>query len=36
LIASGFNFSEVDTVRVALTNVRDVRQKGEWAAIMAG
>jgi len=36
LIASGFNFSEVETVRAALTNVRDVRQKGEWAAILAG
>jgi ribosomal protein L11 methyltransferase len=36
LIASGFNFTEVETVRIALTNVREVRQKGEWAAIVAG
>jgi ribosomal protein L11 methyltransferase len=35
LIASGFNFSEVETVRVALTGVREVRQKGEWAAMVA-
>jgi ribosomal protein L11 methyltransferase len=36
LIASGFNFSEVETVRAALASVRDVRQKGEWAAVVAG
>ncbi|MGO9229494.1 MAG: 50S ribosomal protein L11 methyltransferase [Bryobacteraceae bacterium] len=36
LIASGFNYSEVATVKAALTAVRDVRQKGEWAAIVAG
>ncbi|MGO9010563.1 MAG: 50S ribosomal protein L11 methyltransferase [Bryobacteraceae bacterium] len=36
LIASGFNHSEVETVKAALASVRAVRQKGEWAAIVAG
>ena len=35
LVASGFNLSEVGVVRAALTGVRDMRQKGEWAAVVA-
>jgi ribosomal protein L11 methyltransferase len=36
LVASGFNASEVETVTAALATTREVRQKGEWAAIVAG
>jgi len=36
LVASGFNFSEVETVKAALARVRGVWQKGEWAAVVAG
>ena len=36
LVASGFNASEVETVKAALAGVREVRQKGEWAAMVAG
>jgi len=36
LIASGFNATEIETVKPALPHAREVRQKGEWAAIVAG
>jgi ribosomal protein L11 methylase PrmA len=36
LVASGFNVSEVGTVRAALAGGREVRVKGEWAMIVAG
>jgi len=36
LVASGFNFSEAETVKAALGRIREVRCKGEWAAIVAG
>ncbi len=36
LVASGFNVSEVETVKSVLPGVREVRCKGEWAAIVAG
>jgi ribosomal protein L11 methyltransferase len=36
LVASGFNFSEVETVKAALAGLREVRRKGEWAAVVAG
>ena len=36
LVASGFNVSEVAAVRASLAGVREVRCKGEWAAIVAG
>jgi ribosomal protein L11 methyltransferase len=35
LVASGFNFSEADAVKAALAGVREIRQKGEWAAVVA-
>jgi hypothetical protein len=34
LVASGFNVSEVGTVRAALAGGREVRVKGEWAAVV--
>jgi len=34
LIASGFNTSEVEAVKAALGQVREVRRKGEWAAVV--
>jgi len=34
LVASGFNASEVEAVKAALPTAREVRQKGEWAAIL--
>lgn len=36
LIASGFNVSEVEAVKAAVPHTRAVRQKGEWAAVVAG
>ena len=36
LVASGFNVSEVEMVKAALAGVREVRCKGEWAAVVAG
>lgn len=35
LVASGFNGSEVEAVKAALAEVRQVRVKGEWAAVVA-
>ena len=36
LVASGFNVSEVGMVKAALGKVTEVRQKGDWAAVVAG
>jgi len=36
LVASGFNFSEVEMVKAALPKAREVRQKGEWVMVVAG
>jgi ribosomal protein L11 methyltransferase len=36
LVASGFTVSEVEAVRAALGRVREVRVKGDWAAVAAG
>jgi ribosomal protein L11 methyltransferase len=36
LVASGFNVSEMEMVKAALAGVREVRCKGEWAAVVAG
>jgi len=36
LLASGFELHEVDQVRAALPAAREVRQKGNWALIVAG
>jgi ribosomal protein L11 methylase PrmA len=35
LLASGFEAHEVEQVRAALPGVREVRQKGKWALIVA-
>ena len=35
LVASGFNASEVEMVKAALGKAREVRRKGEWAAVVA-
>jgi ribosomal protein L11 methyltransferase len=35
LLASGFELHEVDQVRAALPAIREVRQKGNWALIVA-
>jgi len=35
LVASGFNVGEVETVKAALAEVREVRCKGDWAMIVA-
>ena len=36
LLASGFELQEVDAVKAALSAVREVRTKGNWALIAAG
>jgi len=36
LIASGFNATEVETVKPGLPGAREVRCKSEWAMIVAG
>jgi ribosomal protein L11 methyltransferase len=35
MLASGFELPEVDQVRAALPGVREVREKGNWALVVA-
>jgi len=36
LLASGFQVAEIDLIKAALPNARDVRRKGDWALIATG